>query len=383
MYRRHILQFGYRFGVAVAAPMLLSKRLTGCAVAHSPADRTPSAMPINPPFFMPDEGDPHLRTWMAFGPSAEIWGREDLAAVQDDLAKIAGAIARYEPVKMLVRPSDYGVAVEKCGPAVELLKCPIDDLWIRDTGPIFVVNPAGEKAAVDFNFNGWGGKQAFERDAGVAEFVAQQAQVPLRRTHLVAEGGGIEVDGRGTALITKSCLLNDNRNPGLTQAECEAELKTLLGLEKIIWLPGMAGQDITDGHTDFYARFARPGVVVAGLETDPAALEYEVTQQHLDILRTATDATGQRLDVAVIEAPHRVRLGFDSDEFAAGYINFYVVNGAVIAPEFGDEPRDRRARETLGDLFPHREVVQLNIDNIAAGGGGIHCTTQQEPRTDT
>ena len=328
---------------------------------------------------MPDEADAHACTWMAFGPSADIWGHKYLSDTQDDLANIARTIAQYEPVKMLVRPADYEVAQEKCGSTVELIVCPIDDLWIRDMGPVFVRNEVGQKAAIDFNFNGWGGKQKHDRDAGVARFVAQQAKASLIQTHLVFEGGGIEVDGHGTAIITESCILNNNRNPGLSKTDCEAELKALLGLKKIIWLPGIAGYDITDGHTDFYARFVRPGVVVAGFDPDPSSFDHDVTRQHLEILRAATDADGQPLDVAAIEGPSRVRPGYASDEFAAGYINFYVVNGAVIAPEFGDDTADRRATETLARLFPNREIVQINIDNIAAGGGGIHCATQQEP----
>ena len=154
----------------------------------------------------------------------------------------------------------------------------------------------------------------------------------------------------------------------------------LLGLRKIIWLPGIAGQDITDGHTDFYARFAAPGVVVAGLDEDPASYDHAVTQRHLEILRQATDARGQRLRVEVLKAPQNIRKSFENKEFAAGYINFYVCNGAVIGPQFGDTRADANARALMRELFPGREVVQLNIDAIAAGGGGIHCTTQQQPR---
>ncbi|MFE3026751.1 agmatine deiminase family protein, partial [Nocardia tengchongensis] len=163
-------------------------------------------------------------------------------------------------------------------------------------------------------------------------------------------------------------------------ADVEAELKYLLGLEKIIWLPGIKGEDITDGHTDFYARFARPGVVVAGLDTDPDSYDHDVTQRHLEILRGATDVHGNALQVEVIEGPAQVRPQYrDQKDFAAGYINYYVCNGGVIAPQFGDQDGDSAARDTLERLFPGREVVQIDIDGIAAGGGGIHCTTQQQP----
>ncbi len=331
-------------------------------------------------WFMPDEGGPHQRTWMAFGASEKIWGKKLLPEVQRNLATIALTIARYEPVSMLVRHADLPLAQQLMGSNVELILCPLDDLWIRDTGPVFVVTEHGDKAAVDFNFNGWGEKQGCDFDAEVATFIAQRAGVRRIQTDLVLEGGGIEVDGQGTAIITESCVLNENRNPGVSKAQCERELKRVLGLEKIIWLPGIRGKDITDGHTDFYARFARPGVVVAGYDPDPMSFDHTVTQHHMNLLRKATDVNRRELEVVVLEAPSTVRGQFAQADSAAGYVNFYVCNGAVIAPEFGDERADLAAKRTLQRLFPKREVVQINIDGIAAGGGGIHCTTQQEPK---
>lgn len=328
---------------------------------------------------MPDESAPHRRTWMAFGASEKIWGDDFLPSVQENLATIARTIAKYEPVKVLVRKEDYEIAAKLCGTDVELIVFPIDDLWMRDTGPVIVVNKQGETAGIDFNFNGWGEKQDYARDTLVASFVTQQSKVKLINTDLVLEGGSIEVDGHGTAVITESCVLNSNRNSRVSKAKCEAELKKLLGLRKIIWLPGIAGKDITDGHTDFYARFVRPSVVAAGYDPDPESFDHAVTKKHLEILRSATDADGRKLEVVVIEGPKIIRAEYGSDDFAAGYINFYVINGAVIAPEFGDAKADTQAKATLKRLSPDRDIVQINIDAIAAGGGGIHCTTQQEP----
>ncbi|MFE3292729.1 agmatine/peptidylarginine deiminase [Rhodococcus sp. NPDC059234] len=328
---------------------------------------------------MPEEGDPHERTWMAFGASEEVWGRRLLPEARRSLATIARTIARFEPVSMLVRPDEIDLARHFLGDApVDIVAAPLDDLWLRDTGPVFVKGE-GAKVGVDFNFNGWGRKQGHGRDRKVAGLVARRAGVGALRTDLVLEGGAVEVDGEGTAIITESCVLNRNRNRGWKKRDVEEELQYLLGIEKIIWLPGIAGYDITDGHTDFYARFARPGVVVAGLDTDPRSFDYDVTRRHLDVLNAATDAHGRPLRVEVIEGPSTVRPGYESDDFAAGYINFYVCNGAVIAPEFGDLEGDSAARHTLERLFPGRQVVQIDIDGIAAGGGGIHCTTQQEP----
>jgi agmatine deiminase len=331
-------------------------------------------------WMMPDEAMPHKATWMAFGASQDIWGKKLLAGVQDNLAAIARTLAKYEPVNMLVREDDFDIASEKCGAGVTLIVQPIDDLWMRDTGPVFVVNKQGEKAAVDLNFNGWGNKQEHAQDAAVAGVVAAKVGVKTFNTSLVLEGGGIEVDGHGTAIITESCVLNPNRNPGVSKEQCETELKRLLGLRKIIWLPGIAGKDITDGHTDFYARFTQPGVVVAGYDPDPKSYDHAVTKQHLALLRAATDADGKAFEVVVLEGPSTIRPKYANDEFAAGYINFYVANGVVLMPEFGDAVADNAAHAILQKLFPGRAVIQINIDAIAAGGGGIHCTTQQEPK---
>lgn len=328
---------------------------------------------------MPDEADPHLGTWMAFGASAELWGGM-LAAVQDNLALIARTIARFETVSMLVRPSELELAREKCGPDVELISCALDDLWMRDSGPIFTRGAGGKLMALDFNFNGWGGKQEHRCDHKVAAITAKAAGVKLRKTSIVLEGGGIEVDGHGTALITESSILNENRNPGLSKAAAEVQLKSLLGLQQIIWLPGIRGRDITDAHVDFYARFASPGVVVVHTDPDISSYVHAMTLRHLEILRLAKDALGNTLKIVLIEAPAKVRSQFKNDNFAAGYLNYYVINGAVIMPEFGDEIADENARRILQELYPERVVVQINIDCIAAGGGGIHCTTQQEPR---
>ncbi len=370
MRRRRFIQAG----TAAVGGLLLA----GCDEPAAPPRRDDESDGRR--WVMPDEGDRHTRTWMAFGASESIWGRRLLPQVRSDLATIAVTIARFEPVSMLVRPDEMDLARGLIGAAnVELIAAPVDDLWVRDTGPVFVKGD-GSWGGVDFNFNGWGGKQEHGHDADVAEFVAGRAGVQTLRTDLVLEGGGIEVDGEGTAIITESCVLNGNRNPGRTKPDVEAELDRVLGIKKVIWLPGIAGHDITDGHTDFYARFAGPGVVVAGLETDPASFDHDVTRRHLDILHAATDVHDRALQIEVIEGPPTVRDKFDTDDFAAGYINFYVCNGAVIAPEFGDAHADSAARATLERLFNGRQVVQINIDAIAAGGGGIHCTTQQEPR---
>lgn len=334
--------------------------------------------------FVPDESHPHERTWMAFVANDTIWALRQIPEVKKNLALIAATIAGFEPVSVLVGPGDYEEAKALMNPGkhaypIELVEFAVDDLWLRDTGPTFVTNSLNEKIAVDFNFNGWGNKQAHARDAKVASFIAARSKAIVEKTDLVLEGGCFEVDGHGTGILTQSCVVNKNRNPHLTQAEIEKELKALLGLRKIIWLEGIKGRDITDGHTDFYARFTRPGHVLVGRDNDKASYDYGVTRENIDILTHSRDADGNALDVTIIDTPDVINERFGIRDFAAGYIGYYVCNGGVIAQKFGDAAADENARAVLQKAFPGRSVVQIAIDGIASGGGSIHCATQQEP----
>ncbi|CAI0803231.1 agmatine deiminase family protein [Serratia proteamaculans] len=332
---------------------------------------------------MPDEGEEQQRAFIAFGAQRAIWA-DYTAGVQDALGRIARAIAQYQPLTVFCRESERRLAEEKCGSHnVTFIVTELDDIWMRDIGANFVVNQAGKLGAVDFNFNGWGNKQQHRYDARLAAFEASHYGVAnIWRSGLVGEGGGIEVDGHGTGIMTESSWVNKNRNPGWSRDRVEQELKEMLGLRKIIWLPGIKGKDITDAHVDFYARFTSPGVVVANLDTDPDSYDHKVTQAHLAILKQATDADGRKLQIHTMSPPmepRRSRFSKGNPDFAAGYINYVVINGAVIAPEFGDPEADGEALRLLTELYPDREVVQLNIDAIAAGGGGIHCVTHQLP----
>ncbi len=336
-------------------------------------------------WFMPEEGERHQRTWMAFIASYDIWAENQVPEVQRNLASIAKTIAQYEPVSMLVRKQDYDIAMALLGDLnshnypIELIEFNMNDLWMRDTGPTFVINEEGQKSAVNFNFNGWGEDQAYEFDSKVADFVAQQAGVQSIRSSLILEGGCFEVDGQGTAIMTESCIINDNRNPGWHKQDIEAELKELLGLDKIIWLKGIKGRDITDGHTDFYARFAKPGVVVVSRDTDEDSYDYQITRDNINILQSSTDAQGNPLNLVILDTPWDINTKYGTKDFAAGYVGYYVCNGAIIMQKFGDTKTDNAAKDKLAKVFPNHRIEQIAIDGIASGGGSIHCATQQEP----
>ncbi|MGH8435509.1 MAG: agmatine deiminase family protein [Pseudomonas sp.] len=334
-------------------------------------------------WYLPDENAAQACAYVCFGASSAIW-QDWTADVQNCIGLIARTIAKYQPVTVLCRSSQLSLAKQKCGTTnTRFVSMPLDDIWMRDIGGSnFVVDGRGGLGIVDFNFNGWGNKQVYANDTYVADKIGYDASASYIRSQLTGEGGGIEVDGHGTAIMTESCWVNSNRNPGMSKAQIEAELKANLGLRKIIWLPGIKGMDITDAHVDFYARFVKPGVVIANLDNKPSSYDYAVTRTHLEILNNATDADGNQLQVHTLPPPMSVRqnkFSTGNKEFAPGYINYFAINRAVLVPQFGDAAADKYAYDLLVKLFPGRTVVQLNIDAVAAGGGGIHCVTGHRP----
>ncbi|MCX4750069.1 agmatine deiminase family protein [Kitasatospora sp. NBC_01287] len=325
------------------------------------------------------EWEEHARTFMAWPASQDVWGGQ-LDAVRTDIAGVARAIGSREPVVLLVRPGQEASAKNACGSDVEIFSTPVDDLWARDTVPVFV-EEAGKVKGVDFNFSGWGGKQQHADDAGVARAVLAKYGVERIRTPLVAEGGSFESDGQGTLLVTESSVVNDNRNPGRSRDQVEEELKRALGVTKVVWLAGVRGKDITNAHVDCLARFAAPGVVLLdqafpGL---PADVWSRSADQARSVLADATDATGSKLRVIEIPQPDPDRITGRGDAFVSSYLNFYIGDKGVYLPLFGDPKADDQAQQILKDHVPNREIVPIRIDTIASGGGGIHCSTHDQP----
>ena len=330
-------------------------------------------------YIMPREWRPHKRCWMAFVSSRnEAWGVL-LQDVQQEQARVANAIGSFEPVTMLACPEDVPLVRKLCRPSIEVMEMEVDDVWIRDSGPTFVLGEKGGLAGVTWNFYSWGNKFDNRRDQGVAEQLMDRLGAPLLTAPIVCEGGAFHVDGAGTLITTESCLLNENRNPGLTKTDVESAYRVLLGVNKVIWIPGCAQEPITDGYVDGICFFARPGLVVAQITDDPYDPEYKIMQENLRALQLATDATGNRLDVIRILPPRYDYLQDKAEEFADSYVNCYLPNGGIVMAAFGDPVRDQDALTAISKAMPARKAVQLRIDAIASGGGGIHCMTQQEP----
>lgn len=297
--------------------------------------------------------------------------------VKASYAEVARAIARFEPVTMLTLPS-LGREVKKfLGPEVEVLRMDMDDSWIRDNGPFFVKSPSGDLAIVHFGFNGWGERfKPYERDARVPELLAKRLGVRLYRAPMILEGGSICVDGEGTLLTTESCLLNPNRNHDLTREEIESILRSYLGIRKVLWLREGLYESQVDGHIDGIAAFVRPKTLVVAMTREPSDSNHPILKENRERLETMTDAKGRSFEIIELSLPTRRKLG--RNRIAATYVNFYIANGGVAVPVFGD-PADKAALGTLRDAFSDREVVGVRSEFIGLGGGFIHCITQQRP----
>ncbi|MFI9186275.1 agmatine/peptidylarginine deiminase [Streptomyces goshikiensis] len=331
-------------------------------------------------FAVPLDTVRHTRTWMAWPDSSAVWGRK-LAGVQANIALIAKTVAKYEPVVMCANPASAAKARGACGSAVTVItSIPVDDCWMRDSGPVFRTNGAGGLDAVGLNFNGWGNQQTHAKDSLVAGRIAAHVGVPFTTAGFVGEGGAVETDGAGTLMATRSSIINPDRNPGLSQDRIEAAMCAAFGASKVIWFKGVLGRDITDDHVDATSRFITPGqgLVQMPLPKDTDAWSNDARQQY-QILSASTSAQGGPVAVTRLQGPDYDLIRSTDPNFVGAYANYYVCNGAVIAPQFGDGRADAAARATLQRAFPGRTVEQLDIDALGSGGGGIHCVTQQQP----
>ena len=321
---------------------------------------------------MPAERAPHELTLMAWPARADLW-EDRFEQARADHAEIANAIAAFEPVLMVAAPAHAAGARARCGEGVEVVEIPIDDSWLRDSGPIFVLDGTGRRAGVDFGFNAWGEKfLPYDADAEVAARLLEHlGEERIDARDLVLEGGAIAVDGEGTLVTTEQCLLHPSRNPGLTRDQIARRLQEALGVHAVIWLgQGLVEDRDTDGHVDNVCAFVAPGKVLLQTVADEANPNFEPSQLNAARLRDA--------GLEVVELGLLPYVEHDGPPTVVPYTNFYVCNGAVIVPVCGQES-DAEALSLLGGLYPDREVVGVPGVTLALGGGGVHCITQQVP----
>ena len=304
---------------------------------------------------------------------AELWG-STLAQARADYATVANAIAQFEPVTMIANPGeDAAGARSACSAAVDVLALGLDDSWLRDCGPIYVVNAAG-RVGVHFRFNAWGESFApWDRDAAVGRLVAESLGDRVIDAPIVLEGGSIVGDGEGTLLTTEQCLLHPNRNPELSREQIEDTLRSFLAVQRIVWLgQGLVEDRDTDGHIDLIAAFCEPGRVL--LQTAPSGnLNFEGCVENAERVRAA--------GLAVTMMPFLPYVEVAGETVVASYMNFYICNGAVIVPVTG-ATTDAEALDIIATAYPQREIVPVPGAVLAYGGGGPHCITQQVPVAD-
>lgn len=329
-------------------------------------------------FRMPAEWYPHAGCWMAWPCHEDSWALIGFERARIAYARVAKTIAQFEPVTMLVNPGDEDSAKALLGDKIRLISLPINDSWTRDTGPTFLLNEQKELAGVDWIHNAWGGNyEDCELDNQIAAALITQTQAKAFKAPLVMEGGSFHVDGEGTVLTSRECLLNANRNPQLSQSEIETYLNDYLGTEKIIWLNRGLEGDETDGHIDEIACFIAPGKVLCLVTHDKEDINYQRLQANLALLKSARDAKGRVLEVFTVEQPPATYLG--EERLTLSYINFYLANKGIVMPAFGHEKQDKAAYELFCQLFPNYQICQIDALDVFAGGGGIHCITQQQP----
>lgn len=360
-----------------------------------------TSLPAIDGFYMPGEFEPHRGCIMIWPRRPGSWPF-DAREARKAFAQIAEAIADSEQVVMLAGEDVMDSARRMLSDRIQVVQMESDDAWARDVGPTFVVNEHGHVRGIDWQFNAWGGLvdglyTDWARDDLVAGTFLEQFGYPAYDArHFVLEGGAIHSDGEGTLLVTERCLLSAGRNPSLGRMEIEEQLKNYLGAEKVIWLPYGIYQDETNEHVDNVCAFVRPGEVVLAWTDDKNDPQYEMSLADLTLLEQETDAKGRHFTIHKLPIPkvpvcirEEELSGFvfepgedqreAGERLAASYVNFYISNGGVIVPQFGDE-HDKAAVRILGECFPERKIYPIYARDIIVGGGNIHCITQQIPK---
>ncbi len=325
---------------------------------------------------MPAEWAPHERTLIAWPAREEAWRGTSIGAARVNHAAVVEAVARFEPVTLVANPEDADGARNACaGDNVEVVELPIDDSWLRDSGPIIVTGADRARAGVDFSFNAWG--EAFtpyDRDAAIGGRILGHLGIERHVAPMVLEGGSIAVDGEGTLITTEQCLLNPNRNPGMGRGQIELILRDQLGAERIIWLgQGLVEDADTDGHVDNIFAFLEPGRALLQTVADESDPNWDNVEENIRRLEAA--------EIEVVELELLPRTSRDHGESVViPYTNFYLCNGGAIVPISEADPEmDCEAIGRLQKLMPDREIVAVPSKTLALGGGGIHCITQQVP----
>ena len=334
-------------------------------------------------YHMPAEWHPHEGTWFSWPQNPDTWVHR-LPAVERELAEAVKWLSTGETVHINVKNASHQKHVIEIfrkagvdGP-VRFHYFPTNDSWCRDHGAIFLVHPDNSGyAACDWGYNAWGEKYPpFDLDNAIPIQMCEAMNAVRFQTPVIMEGGSIEVDGAGVLMTTVPCLLNPNRNPGLTKSQIEFILKEMLGVDRFVWLGGELAGDDTDGHIDNLARFANETTIIAPEETNESDPNHKSLRENLNILTALRTVNDEPYDIVRLPMPAPYYL--DGVRLPANYVNFYIGNEVVLMPAFAD-PNDDKAAEILQSCFPNRRVVPIDCRTIISGHGALHCLSQQVP----
>ncbi|QUJ70337.1 agmatine deiminase (plasmid) [Photobacterium sp. GJ3] len=349
-------------------------------------------------FYFPAEFAPQEQVWLAWPDRPDNW-RENAKPAQLAFVEVAKAISQHTLVSVAASPNQFLNATLMLPEHINVVEMPLNDAWMRDIGPTIVINDAGERRGISWQFNAWGGDvdglyAPWDDDDRVAAQVCELLTLDHYRAPFVLEGGAIHTDGEGTLYTTKECLLSAGRNPHLTQAQIEAYLAEYLSVQKIIWLPDGLFNDETNGHVDNLLHVIAPAEVVLSWCDDPDDPQYEISRRALAVLENSTDAQGRVIKVHKILIPGPLFLseseaaGIDASEgmkreagerLGGSYANFLMCNQKVFLPLL-DSARDQQAIDILKAALPDYEIIGIPAREILLGGGNIHCITQQIPQ---
>lgn len=329
--------------------------------------------------YMPPEWAMHEASLVEWPVKSSLVHPENYENVCRVYKEVIETIARFEPVYVVLNPGEDVTFEEPASYEIHKVYIPHDDAWARDNGPTYVYQE-GHRFGVDWKFNAWGEKYTpYDQDDKMASEFMKSLNHPFESIDMVMEGGSIHVDGQGTLMSTKECLLNPNRNPELTQFEIEDRLKSILGIERFLWLENGLSGDETDGHIDNIACFADVGKVMIQTCHEPSDPNYAISQSALAVLKNFRNGEDLSLEIIEIESPPCCE--YEGDRLTLSYLNFYFVNGGILLPVFGGEASDHdmKAKAMLEVRFPDREIVPINTLELIKEGGNIHCITQQIP----
>ena len=346
---------------------------------------------ILPKLILPAEFETHAATWMIWPYRLDTW-HDGARPARVAYAEVANAISLFEKVNMIIRKEDREFAKTLLNKSIEFFNIPFDSEWTRDTGPLFVKDKNGKIFGIDFKFNSWGEIYSdYKLDDRLAIKITESLRFPLLQNNLVLEGGQILVDGEGTLITTEECFFNDKRKDIYSKDELNEIFRRYFGITKTIWIKRGMYKDIVNGHIDNLCSFARPHLITLAWTDDKRDPQYEISKEAFEILSSSTDAKGRSFEIVKIHQPDPLFVTEEEgnvvgesfykkgDRLCSSYVNFYIVNGGVIVPKYGDKKYDKLAQAKLSTIFKDRKLVQIASKEIILGGGGIHCITMQQP----